>query len=424
MEKSRKPSSKKEDSIKEPNKRCPDFVGDVIKKLRKLFDNYKVAVVAFTVMPAILVSAGVGLPTAEPTQYLDKEISFSHVTTYVNVFFDGQKSSYYTQGVTIKDALAEGKIPMSEFDISFPSLETKLSGQETDIFVKRARPVVIIDGGKEIRTFSAYDTASDILEHLGIKVWDEDKVEVLTPIGEVDLAPRIVIDRAPAITVLVDGQNKEVHTRLKSVGEVLNKLSIKLGPADTVSPQADAAVTPGMTITVCRIVEETITENVSIPYDIQYIDDASMNQGTEQVLEAGVFGQKEQTAHVVRQNGVEISRVVLAEKLISPPKTAVVKRGTRPVFPSMSGTATWYGPGFVGKNTASGQPFDPCRLAAAHKTLPLGTMVKVTNLRTGLSVVVVINDRGPYSGHIIDLTWAAKSAIGMESTAPVRLEVL
>ncbi len=88
------------------------------------------------------------------------------------------------------------------------------------------------------------------------------------------------------------------------------------------------------------------------------------------------------------------------------------------------GIATWYGPGFEGGTTASGEPFDPTRLAAAHRTLPLGTLIKVTNLKSGLSCVVVINDRGPFSYQIIDLTRAAADAIGMESVAPVVLEVL
>ncbi len=92
-----------------------------------------------------------------------------------------------------------------------------------------------------------------------------------------------------------------------------------------------------------------------------------------------------------------------------------------------SGKASWYGPGFHGRRTASGERFNTNDLTAAHKTLPFGTKVKVTNARTGRSVVVRINDRGPYAGgRVIDLSRSAAQAVSMVSsgTAPVSLEVL
>ena len=88
------------------------------------------------------------------------------------------------------------------------------------------------------------------------------------------------------------------------------------------------------------------------------------------------------------------------------------------------GEASWYGPGFHGHRTASGERFNTYEMTAAHKTLPFNTMVKVTNLINGLSVVVRINDRGPFvNGRIIDLSHAAKEEIQMGGTAPVRLEI-
>ena len=70
-----------------------------------------------------------------------------------------------------------------------------------------------------------------------------------------------------------------------------------------------------------------------------------------------------------------------------------------------NGTASWYGPGFHGKKTASGEIYDQTKLTAAHKTLPLGTKARVTNLDNGSAVEVEINDRGPFvDGRIIDLS--------------------
>ncbi|HEY3250673.1 MAG TPA: septal ring lytic transglycosylase RlpA family protein [Ignavibacteria bacterium] len=87
------------------------------------------------------------------------------------------------------------------------------------------------------------------------------------------------------------------------------------------------------------------------------------------------------------------------------------------------GEASWYGPGFHGRKTANGERFDTYEYTAAHKTLPFGTLLKVTNLGNNLYTVVRINDRGPYvRGRIIDLSRAAKDAIEMGGITQVRLE--
>ena len=93
--------------------------------------------------------------------------------------------------------------------------------------------------------------------------------------------------------------------------------------------------------------------------------------------------------------------------------------------PLQKGVASWYGPGFHGKKTAIGERFNTHDLTAAHKTLPVGTQLRVTNERTGKSVVVRINDRGPYAhGRVIDLSKAAAQAVGIEGVGQVTLAAL
>jgi rare lipoprotein A (peptidoglycan hydrolase) len=91
------------------------------------------------------------------------------------------------------------------------------------------------------------------------------------------------------------------------------------------------------------------------------------------------------------------------------------------------GEASWYGPGFHGKETASGEIFDQNEMTAASRTLPLGTRVLVTNRDNGKSVEVTINDRGPYvDGRIIDLSKAAARKLGLlkPGIADVRIDVI
>jgi len=97
-----------------------------------------------------------------------------------------------------------------------------------------------------------------------------------------------------------------------------------------------------------------------------------------------------------------------------------------PVGWTEQGEASWYGPNFAGRPTANGETFDPSRLTAAHPSLPFDTRVRVTSLDTGRSVIVRINDRGPFArGRVIDLSRAAAEAIGLIATgvADVRIEL-
>ena len=86
------------------------------------------------------------------------------------------------------------------------------------------------------------------------------------------------------------------------------------------------------------------------------------------------------------------------------------------------GVASWYGPGFAGRRTASGERFNPSELTAAHRSLPFGTKVRVTH--NGRSVVVRINDRGPFhGGRVIDLSQAAAEQIGLRRAGSGRVEL-
>ena len=105
-------------------------------------------------------------------------------------------------------------------------------------------------------------------------------------------------------------------------------------------------------------------------------------------------------------------------------KSTQLKKRARPY---QIGTASWYGSYFHGKETASGEAFNMYDLTAAHPTLPLGTYVKVTNLRNGRTVVVRVNDRGPVvDGRIIDLSYEAARVLHLEHQGiqQVRLDLV
>ena len=115
------------------------------------------------------------------------------------------------------------------------------------------------------------------------------------------------------------------------------------------------------------------------------------------------------------QNATDNSRMLVVQ-----PKATHSK-------PYQIGTASWYGSDFDGKPTASGEPYNMFDLTAAHPTLPLGSRVRVTNLRNGRAITVRINDRGPIvPGRIIDLSYGAARVLGVKAKGlqRVRLDVV
>lgn len=124
------------------------------------------------------------------------------------------------------------------------------------------------------------------------------------------------------------------------------------------------------------------------------------------------------------QRAPDVTTPPPAQPQVSPPE--VKKIPDAQLNLPQTGQASWYGAAHQGKPTASGEKFDQARFTAAHRTLPFGTKIKVTNLDNGKTVEVEVNDRGPYiDKRIIDLSQAAAKALGMKEsgTTTVRIEL-
>jgi rare lipoprotein A len=132
----------------------------------------------------------------------------------------------------------------------------------------------------------------------------------------------------------------------------------------------------------------------------------------------------EKIAEKVRRKAEKTEKAEGSQDLVKDKVTVKTDGNGQPVVEQV-GEASFYGPGFHGKKTATGEKFDQNDLTAAHPTLPLGTNATVTNLETGDSVEVKINDRGPYAkGRDIDLSKGAAKELGMtkDGVAPVKIE--
>lgn len=124
---------------------------------------------------------------------------------------------------------------------------------------------------------------------------------------------------------------------------------------------------------------------------------------------------------------VPLNGSIAIAPLVPPPAVSPVTddgSAQPPAAENQVGVASWYGDHWQGHVMASGKPFDEQKLTAAHRTLPLNTQVRVTNLKTGSSVDVTITDRGPYvHGRVIDLSKAAAKRLGMVKKGLVPVEI-
>lgn len=167
----------------------------------------------------------------------------------------------------------------------------------------------------------------------GVKVFPEDKVVIeliMDPIKNGGAGEAIIVRRAPVIHVVADGKTTEVRSWAKTVSEALAEASFPVGPKDLIEPKGTTLIGNGAYVVVTRINEVEEEKEVLVPFATTYKDDYWVPKGQNKVTTAGVSGSKKQTFKVVYKNGVEVSRKLLSESVVSRPVTEVVSRGLKP----------------------------------------------------------------------------------------------
>lgn len=222
---------------------------------------------------------------------------------------------------------------------------------------------------------------------------------------------RIIIERAKNITLIADGKNIKSNVYGKVVESALWENKITLGEDDFTKPALNYLVKSGDKIEVIRVdIREEIVKK-DIPYSTKENEDEKLGWRIKKVTQKGVKGIKEITYKVVSHNGKEISRKVLNEKITKDSVTEIVTQGTyMKLGKAKEGQGTWYA--FKGG------------MFAASTTLPRGSYAKVTNTENRKSVVVQINDYGPFGkGRIIDLDKVAFEKIASLGAGVIGVKV-
>jgi uncharacterized protein YabE (DUF348 family) len=277
-------------------------------------------------------------------------------------------------------------------------------------FENASRSVTMDDNGLVYSAASQADTVGDFLKEKNISLGEHDQI---VPDKNSSLLPdmNIEIRRAVQVKILVDGKTISNWTLGRTVRQALAENNISLFRLDKTDPDADAPVGNDMTITVTRINVEDVTEDVDIPFQTVSKTDAKLGWRETNITTPGVKGMKEVKYQVTYKNGKVISKVALSSSIVKAPVTQAQTQGTYvQVGSAQTGQGTWY--------TYLGGMY------AASLTIPRGGYARVTNTTTGKSVIVQINDSGPYGkGRIIDLDKVAFQKIADIGAGVINVKV-
>lgn len=309
----------------------------------------------------------------------------------VTVDVEGRVRSIRTYATSASELLERKGITARGPDLVAPA-RTIADGDK--VVYRRAKPIRLVVDGDPRRVVARGLTVGEALADLGLVPGPKDHV---TPAASTKLEPSmsVFVRNAVHTKVRADGRLRDVVSSADTVRNLLANAGVSIGANDYVFPAPDTEPRDAMWIRVVRVRRIVDARSVRIPFRYVTHRDASMESGVRKVIQQGAEGLKVQRFQVVLEDGRRVSSTLLGERVLRTARDHVVRVGMKePTFKgggaSQDGLASWY--------TSDG-------LVAAHRSLPIGSVVRVTDVDSGRSVNVRITDRGPWvDGRVIDLS--------------------
>lgn len=331
--------------------------------------------------------------------------------THVTLVIGGRAESISTNSENVRELLQVEGITLDSSDRVVPPLATVLADGMTVVVSPTPGAPDSLSGSSSM--FGLQDITVNQAP-TGVGVWTVEgassgpAARIAAELAEAS-ASAVDIGTSPVVSVraVVAGKVHDVLTNARTTGELLSAMGITPGVHDRVLPSSSTPLHAGSTIVFDRVQILTRELRRSIPFATRTLWTTEVPIGQVDVVSAGMAGLAFFTERVVVVNGRVESTTVTAERVIRPSVDLVRRSG--PVSPAMpqgvpgghvaGGQATWYDPPWSG-------------FTAASPWIPFGTHVTVTDLATGRTVIVTIDDRGPFSpGRIIDLSPEAFSVL-------------
>ncbi len=254
------------------------------------------------------------------------------------------------------------------------------------------------------------DTVATFLRSQNLTPTEADHVWP-SPGEKLVLGTSIVLEQARPVTLKVDGKTETFATTADTALAILEARSITLDEDDIVKPRREVVVAQNTTVEVTRVEIREEHKDTSIDFATKVNEDNELSWRTKKVTQKGEKGTKRTTYRVSYHDGKEVNRKVVKTETVKEPVTEIITQGTYvKLGKKHTGQASWYA--WTGT------------MAAANPWLPKGSYVKVTNVDNGKSVIVVINDRGPFvPGRIIDLDKVAFAKIASVGAGVINVKM-
>lgn len=320
----------------------------------------------------------------------------------------GQAKVIRTFAADVRSLLTRHGVRLSTGDVIASGFS---AGLPKRVEIRRAQPVVlVVDGERETKLVTG-TTVRQVLKESDIPIAGATVVPQLST--RVRRHDEIVVKHSTEVKVLHDGITEAVATNELTVGGLLRNLNIELGPLDRVEPALTDHPVGGTEIRVFRVGRSLEQESIQIPFKRILQRTSTLEVGVKKLSRPGKPGMRVRQFQVTYQDGKVRGRQVVSDRVVQRPVDEIYLVGTyRPPPPALNvqtGQATWY--------QRNG-------LCAAHRTLPMGTNVQVTNVSNGRQVTVTINDRGPFgSGRIIDLSDDAFSQLAPLGSGIINVKI-
>ncbi len=271
--------------------------------------------------------------------------------------------------------------------------------KKENLFLNSSKSIILLDNNLEFSFREVHEkTVGAFLEKQNLSLREHETVfpSLETPLV---FGMKIFIQRTHEIIVQVDGRSTSFFVHGTSIGEALLETGIVIDEDDIITPERGAPAFRRSNIIITRVnISEEIVEK-SVAFEKKTNEDATLSWRKTVVTQKGEKGTDHLVYRVSSHDGKEVNRKLVRTDRVKEPVTEIVTQGTAvKLGKSHTGGASWYA--WTGT------------MAAANPWLPKGSYVKVTNLENGKSVIVVINDRGPFvPGRIIDLDKVAFAKI-------------
>lgn len=301
------------------------------------------------------------------------------------------------------------------------------------------KDITVSDAGNEIQISTFKNTVEDVLKEKEIHIGPHDKVDI-SMTGQLKDGLSISIQRAKKINIKTKDSNLFVMTTGNTVEHVLKEADIYIGSKDRIEPALDAPLIDEMQVSVIRVEEKLVNEKVPMEFTNEIKKMDSLAKGLVNVVRKGQTGEKQVTIKVVYEDGKEVSKQIVSEKVIKAPVNGIIEEGSKTTLVTSRGqinfsralkmTSTAYDATFesCGKQpghpqygiTATGLRVRPGIVAVDPRVIPLGTWLYVEGYGEALAADI----GGAIKGNKIDLYFESPSDVKKYGRRQIKVYVL